>query len=247
MILSFNNALKSQEDNFADDSLKIDTINEIEELLSKQNIDNILDKNAENIFFKNVSTIQKNDSIKSDGNNYENKINDYLKKGSLDYSPDSNCQSIPEEKPKTDKERKKQKKQNFILKSELFSSADNDQKIKSEKLSHKSSVLNYYDDISLDKSWINNLNTINKEETKDPKLKEIENNLHNLSLGSSSFGNDYYYNNNNNKNFIPINENMGFNNINLNNFPNNNNINLNISKSKNIKNKGLNNNNNFNM
>ena len=36
MILSFNNALKSQEDNFADDSLKIDTINEIEELLSKQ-------------------------------------------------------------------------------------------------------------------------------------------------------------------------------------------------------------------
>jgi hypothetical protein len=52
----------------------------------------------------------------------------------------------------------------------------------------------------LDKSWINNLNKINKEETKDPKLKEIENNLHNLSLGSSSFGNDYYYNNNNNKN-----------------------------------------------
>ena len=74
-------------------------------------------------------------------NSCENKINDYLKKGSLDYSPDSNCQSIPEEKPKTDKERKKQKKQNFILKSELFSSADNDQKIKSEKLSHKSSVL----------------------------------------------------------------------------------------------------------
>ena len=28
-------------------------------------IGNILDKNAENIFFKNVSTIQKNDSIKS--------------------------------------------------------------------------------------------------------------------------------------------------------------------------------------
>ena len=98
----------------------------------------------------------------------------------------------------------------------------------------------------MDKSWINNLNTINKEETKDPKLKEIENNLHNLSLGSSSFGNDYYYNNNNNKNFIPINENMGFNNINLNNFPNNNNINLNISKNKNMKNKGLNNNNSFN-
>jgi len=36
MILSFNNALKGNEDYFADDSLKIDTINEIEELLSKQ-------------------------------------------------------------------------------------------------------------------------------------------------------------------------------------------------------------------
>ncbi len=36
MILSFNNASQSQEDYFTDDSLKIDTINEIEELLSKQ-------------------------------------------------------------------------------------------------------------------------------------------------------------------------------------------------------------------
>ena len=36
MILSFNNALKNDKDCFADDSLKIDTINEIEELLSKQ-------------------------------------------------------------------------------------------------------------------------------------------------------------------------------------------------------------------
>ena len=35
MILSFCNALKDQDD-FNDDSLKIDTINEIEELLSKQ-------------------------------------------------------------------------------------------------------------------------------------------------------------------------------------------------------------------
>jgi hypothetical protein len=35
MILSFNNAIKDQDD-FNDDSLKIDTINEIEELLSKQ-------------------------------------------------------------------------------------------------------------------------------------------------------------------------------------------------------------------
>ena len=36
MILSFNNASKNQGDDFADDHLKIDTINEIEELLSKQ-------------------------------------------------------------------------------------------------------------------------------------------------------------------------------------------------------------------
>ncbi len=35
MILTFSNALKDQDD-FNDDSLKIDTINEIEELLSKQ-------------------------------------------------------------------------------------------------------------------------------------------------------------------------------------------------------------------
>jgi len=35
MILSFNNAKRAQDD-FNDDSLKIDTINEIEELLSKQ-------------------------------------------------------------------------------------------------------------------------------------------------------------------------------------------------------------------
>jgi hypothetical protein len=35
MILSFNNA-STEKDDFNDDSLKIDTINEIEELLSKQ-------------------------------------------------------------------------------------------------------------------------------------------------------------------------------------------------------------------
>jgi hypothetical protein len=35
MILSFNKETKEQDD-FNDDSLKIDTINEIEELLSKQ-------------------------------------------------------------------------------------------------------------------------------------------------------------------------------------------------------------------
>ena len=36
MILSFNNAQNEEEDSLVDDSFKIDTINEIEELLSKQ-------------------------------------------------------------------------------------------------------------------------------------------------------------------------------------------------------------------
>ena len=36
MILSFNNASMGKEEYFVDDSLKIETINEIEELLSKQ-------------------------------------------------------------------------------------------------------------------------------------------------------------------------------------------------------------------
>ena len=36
MILSFKNAQDGKEDSLADDSLKIETINEIEELLSKQ-------------------------------------------------------------------------------------------------------------------------------------------------------------------------------------------------------------------
>lgn len=36
MFLTFNNASKEQDENFNDDSLKLETINEIEELLSKQ-------------------------------------------------------------------------------------------------------------------------------------------------------------------------------------------------------------------
>ena len=42
---------------------------------------------------------------------------------------------------KDEKNNKKLKKQNFILKSELFSSPDDDHRIKSEKVSPKSSVL----------------------------------------------------------------------------------------------------------
>ena len=139
MILSFNCASNEEEDSLVDDSLKIDTINEIEELLSKQSksklinfildIDNILDSNAENIFFKNISSKGKN------------KLTEYLKKGRFDYSMESNSLSNKEEKPKNEIEQKKQKKKNFILKSELFSPNENDQNIHSEKVSPKTSVL----------------------------------------------------------------------------------------------------------
>ena len=53
----------------------------------------------------------------------------------------SNSLSNKEEKPKNEVEQKKQKKKNFILKSELFSPNENDQNIHSEKVSPKTSVL----------------------------------------------------------------------------------------------------------
>ena len=151
MILSFNCASNEEEDSLVDDSLKIDTINEIEELLSKQSksklinfildIDNILDNNAENIFFKNISSHNKSVSQKSDKSKGKNKLTEYLKKGRFDYSMESNSLSNKEEKPKNEVEQKKQKKKNFILKSELFSPNENDQNIHSEKVSPKTSVL----------------------------------------------------------------------------------------------------------
>ena len=151
MILSFNCASNEEEDSLVDDSLKIDTINEIEELLSKQSksklinfildIDNILDSNAENIFFKNISSHNKSGSQKSDKSKSKNKLTEYLKKGRFDYSMESNSLSNKEEKPKNEIEQNKQKKKNFILKSELFSPNENDQNIHSEKVSPKTSVL----------------------------------------------------------------------------------------------------------
>ena len=67
---------------------------------------------------------------------------DYLKNGRFDYSLDSNSNSNKEENQKDKIKEKKSKKQNFILKSELFNSSPNiEQKIRSEKLSPKSSVL----------------------------------------------------------------------------------------------------------
>jgi hypothetical protein len=101
-----------------------------------------LDNNAENIFFKNVSTNGKDRANKPDKSKGKNKLSEYLKKGRFDYSLESksNSSSIKEEKPKNEAEHKKQKLKNFILKSELFSPSD-EQKINSEKVSPKTSVL----------------------------------------------------------------------------------------------------------
>ena len=104
-------------------------------------IDNILDNNAENIFFKNVSNNKKLESEKTDKSKSSNKFSNYLKNGHLDFSLESDSHSYKEEKKKNQNEPKKPKKQNFILKSELFNSPDIDKKNQSEKISPKSSVL----------------------------------------------------------------------------------------------------------
>lgn len=110
-------------------------------------IDNILDNNAENMFFKNVSTSKKSqDSSKSNKSKKikkKNKFSEYLKNGFLDYSFDSNSSKSKkdENENKETKKNNKHKKKNFILKSELFSSPDNEPRIKSEKVSPRSSIL----------------------------------------------------------------------------------------------------------
>ena len=78
----------------------------------------------------------------------------------------------------------------------------------------------------------------NQEEQKDPKLNEIDANLHNLSLGNSSISNDFHYNN---KSFIPINN--RFNDNESNNLKN---FNLNHSQINNFRNNFFINNNCFN-
>lgn len=112
-------------------------------LINSLDIDNILDNNAEKIFFKNISVSNQSNaqiSENSKGKN-KNKLADYLKNGCLDYSLDSNSNSNLEEKPKSINEQKKHKKQNFILKSELFNSPDITKKNQSEKILPKSPVL----------------------------------------------------------------------------------------------------------
>ena len=116
-------------------------------------IDNILDSNAEKVFLQNISGSLKSNnsspisSTKSKHRRKKSRLSDYIKKGFLDYSLDSNSVlskdeqlSSNDEKIKKHKKNKKKHK-NFILKSELFSSFENDKKMKSEKISPKPSML----------------------------------------------------------------------------------------------------------
>ena len=116
-------------------------------------IDNILDSNAEKVFLQNISGSLKSNnsspisSTKSKHRRKKSRLSDYIKKGFLDYSLDSNSVlsqdeqlSSNDEKIKKHKKNKKKHK-NFILKSELFSSFENDKNIQPEKVSPKPSML----------------------------------------------------------------------------------------------------------
>ena len=91
-------------------------------------------------------------------------------------------------------------------------------------------LYSYYDELSLEKSFLSNLSRHNKEEEDNAQIKnDIESNIINLSNISLNNSKDNYYKNKN-KNFIPINDNVGFN---QNNYYSQNNIN---SISNNINN-----------
>jgi hypothetical protein len=101
-----------------------------------------LDNNAEKMFLKNISNNSKNNSSNNNqSKKKKNKKIDFLKNGVLDYSLDSNSILSNEERANKDEETSKKIKKNFILKSELFSSFENDKKMKSEKASPKPSFL----------------------------------------------------------------------------------------------------------
>ena len=115
-------------------------ITKIPELLNQKSKKN---KKLKNILSSPILDISLNTSNKNSNiNKKSNILYDYLKNGRFDYSLDSNSNSNKEENQKDKIKEKKSKKQNFILKSELFNSSPNiEQKIRSEKLSPKSSVL----------------------------------------------------------------------------------------------------------
>ena len=104
-------------------------------------IDNILDEQQKDIFFKNISFVKQKDS-KPNEKSKSNTLSDYLKNGRLDYSLESNSQSNKEENKKEENAQKTIKKQNFILKSELFNfSPDASLTNRSEVVSPKSPFL----------------------------------------------------------------------------------------------------------
>ena len=105
-------------------------------------IDNIIDEKQKSIFLKNISSDKQKYLKKGEKSINSNTLSDYLKNGHLDFSLDSNPQSNKEENRKDKNEQKKAKKQNFILKSELFNiSSDASLNNKFEITSPKSSVL----------------------------------------------------------------------------------------------------------
>ena len=102
-------------------------------------IDNIIDEKQKSIFLKNISSEKQKDLKEGEKSINSNTLSDYLKNGHLDFSLDSNPQSNKEENIKEKSEQKKAKKQNFILKSELFNfSPDASLNNRSEVVSPKS-------------------------------------------------------------------------------------------------------------
>ena len=95
------------------------------------------------MFIQNVSNNCSSKDSQSKKKKKKKTLSDFLKNGSLDYTLDSNSILSNEEKAneKNDKNTKPKKHKNFVLKSELFSSFEDDRKMKSEKVSPKPSLL----------------------------------------------------------------------------------------------------------
>ena len=96
------------------------------------------------MFIQNVSNNCSSKSSQSKKSKKEKKtLSDFLKNGSLNYSLDSYSNMSNDEKSdkKDDKNKKPKMHKNFVLKSELFSSFEDERKMKSEKASPKPSLL----------------------------------------------------------------------------------------------------------
>ena len=95
------------------------------------------------MFIQNVSNNCSSKDSQSKKKKKKKTLSDFLKNGSLDYTLDSNSILSNEENvnEKDDINTKPKKHKNFVLKSELFSSFEDDRKMKSEKVSPKPSLL----------------------------------------------------------------------------------------------------------